>query len=290
VFGLILDLIGQARAPELYAHALYHGEVSALEMVTGATFTNQLWFLDISPGGNSPYWSLGYEAWYYAIFASFIFAPARYRWGLAALLVLIAGPKILLLAPSWLLGVWLWSFIKQGGHNSLTPAIALALTIAPIVIYVIAHMGLWHQHLIALTYDHLGEDLFRKLSSSDSFIWAACLGLLVTAHLIGVFALLNQRSAKPAQAGAFDKTIRWLAGGSFALYLVHFPVLNLLAAYLPGDALDLWRQITLLAGAVVVSYVFAELTERRRPALRQWMRGFTNRKPAQAVSNAPNLS
>lgn len=290
VFGIFLDWVGQAHDPNLYAISGYHGEWSILDILTGATFTNQLWFTDISPGANSPYWSLGYEAWYYAIFAGFFFAPRNLRWLIAGGLALVAGPKILLLAPSWLMGVWLWSAMKSGRLGELNQRTAIALTFAPVLIYLFAHANLWHLRLSAMTYDLFGEAWFQQLGASDSFIWAAILGLLVTAHLAGVTALLHPRASASKQEGKAAALIRWLAGGSFALYLVHYPVLNLLGALLPGDVLDVWRQIAILLGAVIVSYVFAELTERRRPALRAWLRRLAQnekrrRKDTTALSN-----
>ncbi len=289
VFGIYLDWIGQAHDPALYAHSGYHGELSWLDIVAGATFTNQLWFTDISPGANSPYWSLGYEAWYYAIFAGFFFAPRTARWAIAGLLALIAGPKILLLAPSWLMGVWLWNAIKSGRLVNMAPRTAWVLTIAPLLVYLMAHANLLHLHLSVVTYDLIGETWFRQLGASDSFIWATVLGLLVTAHLAGVFAVFQHRTDAKAFDSKTAAIIRWLAGGSFALYLVHYPVLNLLGALLPGEALDLWRQVALLSGAMLVSYVFAELTERRRPMLRAWLRRLAKnekrrRKDATALS------
>ena len=272
VFGILLDWIGQARAPELYAYSGYAGEVSFLDVLTGATFTNQLWFADVSPGANSPYWSLGYEAWYYAIFAGFFFAPRAWRWGLAGLLALIAGPKILLLAPSWLLGVWLWQLIKSDRLAAMSRTTAIALALFPILFYLIAHAGLWHLELSSLTYDLIGETWFARLGASDSFVWAGVLGVLVTVHLVGAFALCQRRQETGEREGQAAAAIRWLAGGSFALYLVHYPVLNFLGAVLPGDTLDAWRQLALISGAVIVSYIFAELTERRRPMLRSFLR------------------
>ena len=290
VFGIFLDWVGQAHDPTLYAISGYHGQWSILDIITGATFTNQLWFTDISPGANSPYWSLGYEAWYYAIFAGFFFAPRNLRWVIAGGLALVAGPKILLLAPSWLMGVWLWSASKSGRLAELNQRTALALTIAPVLVYLIAHANLWHLRLSAFTYDLFGAAWYAQLGASDSFLWAAILGLLVTAHLAGAAALLQARPNTSQAEGRSAALIRWLAGGSFALYLVHYPVLNLLGALLPGDVLDLWRQAAILSGAVIVSYVFAELTERRRPALRAWLRRLAQnekrrRENATALSN-----
>ena len=47
-----------------------------------------------SPAPNGPYWSLGYEVPYYAIFACALFARGLWRFVLPALLLLAAGPTI----------------------------------------------------------------------------------------------------------------------------------------------------------------------------------------------------
>ncbi len=295
VIGIFLDWVGQAQDPAIYAYSGYDGELSAIDLITGATFTNQIWFVDISPGANSPYWSLGYEAWYYAIFAGFFFAPRAWRWLVAGGLALIAGPKILLLAPSWLLGVWLWSAISSGRLANLSRRSALLLAVAPMAIYLIAHSGFWHLRLSLATYDLIGETWYFRLGASGTFVWAALLGVLVTVHLVGVFALLNNHAEPDYRDGRWAASVRWLAGGSFALYLVHYPMLNFLGAILPGDELDLWRQAALLFGAIAVSYMVAELTERRRPVLRAWLRsvaqnenaaaGMRRRSPIQSASD-----
>jgi peptidoglycan/LPS O-acetylase OafA/YrhL len=84
-----------------------------------------------------------------------------------------------------------------------------------------------------------------------------------------------------------EPAIRWLAGGSFALYLIHFPVLHLAAAVLPGDVLDIWRQVLLLVIPVVVAYVFAEVSERRRPALRDALRKLFTRSVSKSRPKTP---
>ena len=110
-----------------------------------------------NPGSNGPWWSLGYEAWYYAIFALMFFTNGRKRWLFAGAAMLVAGPKIWLLMPSWLMGVWVWRQIKLGEPANFSRAVALALTLVPLCIYVLAHQALLHLHLLSLDKNHSGR-------------------------------------------------------------------------------------------------------------------------------------
>ncbi|MEM7638223.1 MAG: acyltransferase [Pseudomonadota bacterium] len=267
----VLDLVGQAAAPDIYAIVGYDGGVSWQSLLAGATFTNEIWFFSSQPGSNGPYWSLGYEAWYYAIFAGFFFAPKRWKWWLAGALALIAGPKIWLLAPSWLLGVVVWQLIKSGRLDVLSRQTGWILTLAPLFLYVMLHAQSFHWLLRAQTETLIGEAGMLMIGPSDTFAWAAILGVLTSMHILGVSMLMRKTSDAPASI-PFERSIRWLAGGSFALYLIHFPVMHFLTAHLPGSVDDAWRQAALLILPCLAAYLFAEVTERRRPALRTWMR------------------
>ena len=71
-----------------------------------ALFLGQSWFLDLSPPFNGPFWSLNYEAWFYAIFGAWVYLPRRIGMSAALLLTIAAGPKIVLMLPCSLLGVF----------------------------------------------------------------------------------------------------------------------------------------------------------------------------------------
>ncbi len=279
MLGIVLDLFGQAAAPSIYASVGYEGGVSWQNLLAGATFTNEVWFFSAQPGSNGPYWSLGYEAWYYAIFAGFFFAPNRWRWWLAGALALMAGPKIWLLAPSWLFGVWIWRLIASGRLNGLSRPIATTLALLPILLYFILHARFFHWQLYSQTEALLGPQVMEMLGFSDTFAWSLVLGVLTSLHILGMAALLQNRSVvDAAKPMPLETSIRWLAGGSFALYLVHFPVMHFAAATLPGGVEDGWRQAALLLIPCAVAYVFAELTERRRPTLRKGLRALVQNK------------
>ena len=279
ILGIAMDMLGQPYNPDIYAASRYEGGIDPQAIFAATFFLNQIWFVDIAPGANAPYWSLGYEAWYYAIFAGFFFAPRYWRWWIAGALALIAGPKILLLIPSWLMGVGVWHLISSGRLTQLTRERALLLTLLPLMVYWMAHTQFWHANLTLLTQNWLGIEAMRSLGPSDTFIWATILGILMSVHLAGVYALCNSETVKDKPTPKrLTAAVQWLAGGSFALYLMHFPVLNLIGAVLPGETTEIWRQAVLLIAAVAVSYGVAEVTERRRPGLRRAMRNFVKEK------------
>ena len=88
VLTFVLDGIGRSVLP-----ALSHG------------FCN-IWGAEVSPGSDIPYWSLGFEAWYYLAFGLLVFLPRRWGWVGAVGAMVVAGPGIAVLFPLWLLGVW----------------------------------------------------------------------------------------------------------------------------------------------------------------------------------------
>lgn len=287
IFCYLLDLLGQRVGPDLYAAVGYTGGVSLEALFKGVLFTNQIWFTDAQPGSNGPYWSLGYEAWYYLIFAAFFFAPKTWRWWAAGGLALVAGPKILLLAPSWILGVFVWRAIDSGWAAQFGRGKGALLAVLPVALYLAAHAANVHVNLYNMTGNLFGDAGMRMLGFSDTFLWSALLGPLMAAHILGMAAFLTAETKVPAWVDKTEPAIRWLAGGSFALYLIHFPVLHLAASVLPGDVLDTWRQVLLIVIPVVVAYAFAEISERRRPALRDALRRIFTQSAAKHRSKIP---
>src|SRR5207249_3354490 len=73
-----------------------------------AVFLGASWTLAMLPGSNFPFATLDYEAWYYVLFGVAAFLRGRRRMAALAAAALLAGPKILLLFPIWLMGVAAW--------------------------------------------------------------------------------------------------------------------------------------------------------------------------------------
>jgi peptidoglycan/LPS O-acetylase OafA/YrhL len=95
-------------------------------------FVSQFWGLDQEPPFNFPFWSISYEAAYYAIFAAWTFAGKHWRTVSTVVCCVLAGPKILLLMPCWLLGVWLY---RHPNVQNMKQGVAITLFVGSILGY-----------------------------------------------------------------------------------------------------------------------------------------------------------
>ena len=273
----LLDPVGLMVNPSLYEH-VHAGDAAVLRILSALSFTNELWFTSVRPGSNGPWWSLGYEAWFYAAFGCFVFLRGRARLYATTAALLLAGPKIWLMMPPWLMGVALWHGVRRGVFAHMGRPLAMACAILPVLAFAAAHAMQLPALLKGLTFLQLGPQAFAALGYSDTFLWGSVLGALLSLHLIGIIALsrhVDVRADAPVLQAA-----RWLAGGSFALYLVHYPVMQLTGAMLPGDVMAGWRQALILIIPFIASYAFAEVTERRRSGLRSALRNILAAKPS----------
>lgn len=61
-----------------------------------------------------------------------------------------------------------------------------------------------------------------------------------------------------------EKPIRWLAGGTFALYLFHQPILICMSAIIPREYGSRSWGAAVIGATLGLVYFFAELSERRK--------------------------
>ncbi len=258
----ILDRLGAAIAPALYQGFQYNPLPLWEMMVRGLTFSSE-WtgagsFGSERLGTNGPYWSLSYEAAYYALFGMFFFMRGARRWIWLGAGALIVGPNVLLLMPCWLLGVGLQRMLASGRLPGRE--FALAFAAAPVILYALA---------LAMDVPQALSSLYPAgqwgLRFSDEFVWNTVLAVLVGAHLAGMAVLCAK------EAPRFERSVRWLAGGSFSLYLVHYPALQFFAAIGIAGA-GLVSDAALVIVTCLFCYGFAALFERPLDRWREAMR------------------
>ena len=174
-----------------------------------------------------------------------------------------AGLPILLLMPAWLAGVAVWRW-----HCRAAPSVprtaGLALAILPIVALIALKLADIDGTLLAATGRVLGPgDPWSVLGYAREAAWnlviAACLAL----HLVGM------RAAAPTLPRAAARAVRWIAGASFSIYVVHYPVLHLLDAVLPEDVPAKAAVVVLVPLAACL--LFAQVFERPLSRLRRWL-------------------
>jgi peptidoglycan/LPS O-acetylase OafA/YrhL len=215
----------------------------------GATLANMLFlgqagFWWIEAPSNAPYWSLSYEVWYYVIFGAWVYAPQRYRKAAALAALLLAGPKILLLFPVWLMGVWLYRHMPALDRQTALVIYALSLCAAIALCWLDVSDSLrnWLYHVFPPAW---------KAHYSTQFLYDILLGLVVTAH----FAAAAAMGTAFGLLKRFEKPIRYLAGFSFSLYVFHTPLAELFAAET--------NPAIFYAEMALCVFVLGQLTERR---------------------------
>ncbi len=263
---VVLDHIGQVLDPGLYGGWWYQDDRPVWRFLVNALFVNELWFNSTRPFTNGPYWSLGYEFWYYAIYGVARFLTGRARTVLIAAIVAVVGPKVLLLLPVWLVGVWTYRYNRR---RTLTPALAWTFFILPILAYAgIKWTGL-DQDLRALTMDLLGKGFVRaQLRWSDEFAISYLYALLIAMNFIAVNSLsaVFERWLRP-----MARPIRYFAGLTFSIYLFHYPLLQFFSACYGREASDTPSQVLLLVSTLVAIACLGAVTERKKHVARAWL-------------------
>lgn len=201
---------------------------------------------------NPPWWSLCYEVWFYALFGVAHYGRGGTRIGGLLVLALIAGPNVLLLLPAWLCGVWAarapglravsiagaWLRVAMGVLALQTQGV-LALLLFPAFVLVARWV--------------LGYALYAPSN------WV--LALAIALAISGLRALT---AAGRLELGWAARPLRSLAGFSFSLYVLHWPLIGLLRAFGISAGSSPLRFLGLIALIALVSFGYATLTEHRR--------------------------
>ena len=209
-------------------------------------------------GGNYPLWSLANESWYYLLFPLALLAlrPGRRFWPCAALLaaVLMLPHAITLYFSIWLLGALFSRLRLECGAATRVTLLALLLLLSA---------------------------YFRLTGSNDDMSSESYLPDLLLSLLFVLF--LSSTVIKPAGGKQLRAVAELFSSFSFTLYVIHIPVLGMLAwlgAHLFGktrlaaDSLaDLGLYFLLLGLTVLFAYGFYCLFEARTYQVRRWLRG-----------------
>jgi peptidoglycan/LPS O-acetylase OafA/YrhL len=262
----LLDAAGRALYPALYDP--FPWDRFGLRLAGSGLMMNESWFISITFFSNVPYWSIAFEFWYYVLFALVMFVPAPWRWPAVLAVCALVGPKIVLLAPIWWAGVllyrWRW---PRSWSVPLSWFIAIGSTAA---IFLTHALG-FYETTAELTKRALGEPWFTELTFARFALGDYVLGLLVFLQFAAVRNVSGQLAPLLLR---IEKPVRWLAGYTFTLYLLHQPLFLFWTAVLQRDphGYGFWWFVTALTAVSVVA--IGSVTEQRRQWLRDQLRGF----------------
>lgn len=256
---LAFDAIGTRIDMSAYP-ADYYGVLPLWEFLArGLSFSNEWQGLmeRVRLGTNGPLWSLSYEVGFYMLFGAALFLRGALRWVTLALVALVVGLPVLALLPAWLMGVAVWSL--GGRLVRIAPVRAWALALFPVAALILLKAaGLDRLLTLVTTHALAPVSHHALLAYSDEVLWNSVIGACVALHLLGVRHIAVAGAG--AAPGLATRLVRWVAGASFSIYVVHYPTLHLLDATLPETlpGYNLWLVVLTLA----ICFAFAALFER----------------------------
>jgi peptidoglycan/LPS O-acetylase OafA/YrhL len=222
--GAVLDHLGRSIHPQTYGN-IFSADHLGLKYLISGLFLHESWFFSIRPGSNGPFWSLSYEFFYYLIFGAIALLPSLKSKLLVGLIFcLVAGPKVLILFPCWLVGCLSYWGCKKLKPN-LFVSFAILISSLYFLIYTLApRWSSWTQ----TDFPGLGvSPLFYSAKYLDDFAIAFALGLLL-------LSLSRWFSLDMRPINRLATLVRTCSKCSFSLYATHFPLMAFLSALWAG--------------------------------------------------------
>ncbi|MBV8938064.1 MAG: acyltransferase [Alphaproteobacteria bacterium] len=254
ILTALLNWLGKEIDPRSYAPELAHSTSHpVLDYALSAIFLGESWTTRVLPGFNVPYWSLNYEAWYYVLFAAAVFLRGRLRMAALASAAALAGPRILCLLPVWLMGSAAWQWRAQLPHGLGWPVVIAC------VAGLIALQSLGGQQLF---WHPSSEWLPPSFSAYDYIV-----GVLFAVLIAGLANVQLQFPGKRVES-----VVRGIAGASFGLYLLHYPLLNFFGAVVPGPPSGALHRVLVFGLALGGALGIASLIEPRKSVLKRQLR------------------
>jgi peptidoglycan/LPS O-acetylase OafA/YrhL len=236
-------------------------------------FMGELWTISEPPLLLSPYWSLGYEVWYYVLFGALFFLRGRRRMVLAASILLFIGPKLWLLLPVWASGVlaYHWQQRLVFNHPFTRPLALLGwcATLALLVLFKVSDTDVALRALANATWPFPG----LPLKSADRYLADYAVCILVVANF------LCAKNAVFSSLLRIEKPVRALASYTFTLYLVHVLVMRLWMMLYPHDRNSSVDVVALVVVIGVCTWLVGQATERRKPWFEAQFNRLANRLP-----------
>lgn len=268
LLGFIWDKSGSLlfASTGLYTHPLQgFGALIAQKQMTPGAFAGNLFFVQtiLCPvfGSNGPLWSLANEFWYYVLFPLGLLALIG--WGRGALrraapLTIAAIVLAIFIGRPMLIGflIWMAGCVLLVAYSKLLEC--PKRWVAP---YILVTSIILISCLVSARLEKsriLGSDL--------------PVGLAFALFLFGILQIdFRMRSQ------AYVNVARFFAGFSYSLYVLHFPTLLFLRAWLAPYR---WRPdfrhfvfaIAVGVAVLVFAWLVSLLTENKTSALRRWMK------------------
>ncbi|MEZ2346837.1 acyltransferase family protein [Terriglobus sp. RCC_193] len=238
----------------------------AAQSLLSLLFLNSIHNHEAFPAMNSPVWSLGYEAAYYAVFGIALFSRGWKRIGLIVAWCLLMGDGIIRLLPVWLLGVGLFYLVNRMRSTKRDQNAGIACLVLLAISIVCWHwVFLWEQQPHGYWVDAVMHGKDRAQMAYLFYYW----GIMTALAIYAAAALepLLARILTPA-----EKAIRWCADLTFSLYLFHFPLLVAVYVLTHYNRSSVTAQAGALSATLIGCWALSYISEHRKYWWRQQVR------------------
>jgi peptidoglycan/LPS O-acetylase OafA/YrhL len=261
----VADRIGYAINPQTYLVIENWPSLIAHpfnQLAMSGVFLNEIWFLDVRPLSNGPFWSLCYEWWYYVAFGCFMLLRGWTGLLLSLAALAVMGPKIWLLFPVWLMGV---AVHRLGLRRTLPMTLAIPMFLAPLG--VLGVFALYEAlHLRSLVEGAIDP---RYLSFSIIFVPGTMFGALMALNLYAFPSL--ERHLAPALS-KIQRPVRWVAGATLSIYLYHYPLLCMFSALFHAEPTSSsWKNLAIVVSTLACCIALSAVTESKKRLVRGWL-------------------
>lgn len=255
ILTVVLDFIGMHFNSGLYTDGPWPFNIETPEQnyMLSLFMLHNVWGIFQNPGINGPFWSLSYEWFYYCIFGAAWFMQGKMRFFFVVLFAIIAGPTILVLLSLWYAGFYAY---KIGESKPASPSWSNA-SISILALFMTGlSASLLHDNTFVIPF------IIRDAIISDF----AC-GVFFAVHIYYAPALANKLGPLLT---SFERPIRYFAAASFALYLFHRPIIQLVAAVSPVPLTELSYYAFQWVITFAVVLPLSSLCDKWKVSLKNW--------------------
>jgi peptidoglycan/LPS O-acetylase OafA/YrhL len=277
---VLVDGFGISMNPTLYV-GLDAQTLWPVRLIISVLCLNEWGFWSVQFFSNVPYWSISYEVGYYILFGIAFLLTGPMRWLLLLFVGLVIGPRILLLLPIWMLGVWVYQSRRLALISRKTAAVAI---MASAVGWVVVVDGGWARPISNELSDLIGVELWRKgLGWSRFFLTDYLVGIIVAVNFCAVRVMVADAKVTSARLMRF---IRLLSLLTFPLYLFHQPLILFFASLSPSRMSNAGRLISVLVSTLIVVATLTPLCEYLRILMRRFLANLLQRAKIRRSMNA----
>lgn len=222
-------------------------------------FMAEWWIGEYYAPADIPMWSLNYEAWYYLIFAVWLFSFRRWRAWAVSFICVVAGYRVMLLFPIWVAGAALYH-----KRPTVSRPLAYFLLVLSIVGYAVTYkIGL--KYILQVSLERVTHHEYYHLRQSTAFLSDFVVGALVVANFIAV----DNLTCGCCIPRPIRRATAYAASFTLTVYLFHVPITILLSTVLHASP------ILTMALLFPMLFVLGLVTEHQRKYWRAGIGGVT---------------